>query len=84
MKTKEIEISSVDESALNNDLLDIDTWVKDALTGKINSCKKRMVKEWLPKLYADASVENIPATEEGIIELVLKRDDYKNRVAREG
>ena len=83
MKTKEIEISSVDESALNNDLLDIDTWVKDALTGKINSCKKRMVKEWLPKLYADKSVESMPATEEGIIELVLKRSDYKSRKQRE-
>lgn len=84
MKTKEIEISSVDESALNNDLLDIDTWILNAVNGKINSCKKRMVKEWLPKLYADSSVKSIPATEEGIIELVLKRDDYKNRVAREG
>jgi len=83
MKIKEIEISSVDESALNNDLLDIDTWVLNAVTGKINSCKKRMVKEWLPKLYADKSVENIPATEEGIIELVFKRSDYKSRKQKE-
>ena len=42
-----------------------------------------MVKEWLPKLYADKSVESIPATEEGIIELVLKRSDYKSRKQRE-
>ena len=83
MKIKEIEISSIDESALNNDLLDIDTWVQNALAGKINSCKKRMVKEWLPKLYADKSVESIPATEDGIIELVLKRSDYKTRKQRE-
>ena len=37
MKTKEIEISSVDESALNNDLLDINTWILNAVNGKINS-----------------------------------------------
>tara|TARA_R110002051_G_scaffold229204_1_gene291228 strand:+ start:2511 stop:2768 length:258 start_codon:yes stop_codon:yes gene_type:complete len=83
MKTKQIEISSIDESALKNDLSDIDTWLKNAINGKINSCKKRMVNEWLPQLYADKSVETIPATQKGIITLVVARSDYKDRAARD-
>ena len=76
-------LTSLEESVLKNDLLDIQSWVDGAISGKINNCKKRMVKEWLPKLYADDSVSSIPATEDEIVALVVARSDYKDRVARE-
>ena len=76
-------LTSLEESVLKNDLLDIQSWVDGAINGKINNCKKRMVKEWLPKLYADDSVSSIPATEDEIVALVVARSDYKDRVARE-
>ena len=34
------------------------------------------------KLYADDSVDSIPASEDDIVALIVARDDYKNRVVR--
>jgi len=78
-----ISISDIDEQALKNDLLDIQEWVQGAVDGKIGNCKKRMIAEWQPKLFADPDVENIPADETAFINLVVARDDYENRVQRE-
>ena len=78
-----ITLSDNDIKALENDLLDIEEWVHGAVGGKINSCKKRLISEWQPKLFADPAVENIPADESAFINLVVSRDDYKNRVQRE-
>ena len=50
---------------------------------KVNNCKKRMIAEWLPKLYADDSVDSIPASEDEIVAMIVARDDYKDRAARE-
>ncbi len=83
MATYTVTITDADETALNNDLLDIDTWIQDAVTGKINNCKKRMVAQWQPVLFADESVESMPATADGIIALVVARDDYKTRAERD-
>lgn len=82
-KTITIEISDDDLLVLENDLLDVDDWVQKAVEGKINNCKKRMVREWQPKLFADPAVESIPAKEDKFLELVVARPDYKNRAARE-
>ena len=78
-----ITLSDMDEKVLNNDLFDISTWIQDAVTGKINSCKSRMIAEWQPKLFADPAVETIPADENEFINFVVSRDDYKNRSQRE-
>ena len=83
MATYTVTITDADETALNNDLLDIDTWIQGAVTGKINNCKKRMVNQWQPILFADESVESMPATADGIIALVVARDDYKTRAERD-
>ena len=42
-----------------------------------------MIAEWLPKLYADESVTQIPANEDDIIAMVVARDDYKDRSTRD-
>ena len=76
-------LSSTEESVLKNDLLDVQDWVDGAINGKISNCKKRMIREWLPKLYADESVSSIPASEDEIVALIVARDDYKDRVARD-
>ena len=77
-----ITLSDMDEKVLKNDLIDISTWIQDAVTGKINSCKSRMIAEWQPKLFADPAVETIPADENEFIKVVVARDDYKTRVQR--
>ena len=75
-------LSSTEEAVLKNDLLDVQDWVDGAVDGKISNCKKRMLREWLPKLYADDSVSSIPASEDEIIAMIVARDDYKDRAAR--
>ena len=75
-------LTTTEESVLKNDLLDIQDWVDGAINGKVNNCKKRMITEWMPKLYADESVSSIPATEDEIVAMIVARDDYKDRAAR--
>ena len=78
-----VNISDHQEKVLLNDLLDIDVWVQAAVTGKINKCSKRMAQNATAVLKADASVETMPATDDGLIAALLARDDYKNRAERD-
>ena len=78
-----MEISQADLKCLKNDLLDPEDWFVKALEGKINNCKKRLIREWHPKLMADPNVDTIPANEEEFINFVTSRSDYKNRAERE-
>ena len=79
MTTYTITINETDLLALNNDLLDVDTWIQGAVTGKINACKKRMINTWQPVLFNDPAVTSIPATQDEFITAVVARADYKNR-----
>ena len=81
--TVTVNISDHNEKVLLNDLLDIDDWVQKAVVGKINNCGKRMANEATAILKADASVETMPATDEGLQKALLARDDYKNRTERD-
>jgi len=81
--TVTVNISDADEEVMLNDLLDIDDWVQKAVTGKSNNCKKRMAIQATAVLKADASVETMPATDDGLITALLARDDYKNRAERD-
>ena len=78
-----VNISDHDEKVLLNDLLDINTWVQGAVTGKINNCGKRMAQEATTVLKSDPSVETMPATDQGLQEALLARDDYQDRAARD-
>jgi len=78
-----IEITDIEKKCLENDLLDIEQWVRDAIIGKINNCKKRMIREWHPKLMADPAITMLPATEDGLVDVIIAHSDYKNRAQRE-
>ena len=79
-----IKISDTDQTVLKNDLLDIDTWVQEAMTGKINNCWKRMQTEWTTKLMNDSSfTDSIPSNKADFVTLVTSRSDYKDRKARD-
>ena len=83
MDIKKRTLTTTEEAVLKNDLLDIQDWVDGAINGKVNNCKKRMITEWMPKLYADESVSSIPATEDEIVALIVARSDYQSREDRE-
>jgi len=78
-----IDISDSDVKCLSNDLLDIEEWITEAIRGKINNCKKRMLEEWQPRLLLDPDVRSIPAEESMLIDYITNRKDYKNREVRE-
>ncbi len=82
--TLTIEVDDTQQTILKNDLLDINTWVQEAMTGKINNCWKRMQREWTDKLMNDSSfTESIPSNQADFVKLVVSRSDYKNRVERD-
>ena len=79
-----VKVSDTDQLVLKNDLLDIDTWVQEAMTGKINNCWKRMQREWTDKLMNDSSfTDSIPSNKADFVKLVTSRSDYKDRKARD-
>ena len=82
--TLTIEVDDTDQLVLKNDLLDIDAWVQEAMTGKINNCWKRMQREWTDKLMNDSSfTDSIPSNKADFVKLVTSRSDYKDRKARD-
>ena len=79
-----IKVDDTDQTVLKNDLSDIDTWVQDAMTGKINNCWKRMQREWTDKLMNDSSfTDSIPSNKADFVKLITARSDYKDRKARD-
>ena len=78
-----IEISDSDMKCLQNDLLNIEDWINEAIQGKINNCKKRLIAEWHPKLIADPDIKSIPGDESGLINFITSHKDYSNRYQRE-
>ena len=79
-----VKVSDTDQTVLKNDLLDIDAWVQEAMTGKINNCWKRMQREWTDKLMNDSSfTDSIPSNKADFVTLVTSRSDYKDRKARD-
>ena len=76
-------LTTTEESVFKDNQSDVQDWVTKAIDGKINKCKKRMISHWTPILMADESVESIPGNEDDLIALILARDDYNNRAARD-
>ena len=77
-------VNDTDQKCLLSDLLDIDDWVQDAVTGKINNCWKRFQRQWTQKLMDDETyTDPIPSNKTDFCELVMARDDYKTRAERD-
>ena len=82
--TVTITLNDTQQAILNNDLLDIKTWIEDAVTGKQNNCWKRMQTEWTTKLMNDESfTDPIPSNQADFVTLVTGRSDYKTRAERD-
>ena len=82
--TVTVTVDDTDQKVLKNDLLDIDDWVQEAVSGKINSCWKRMQNNWTTKLMNDASfTDSIPSNKTDFVALITSRSDYKNRIVRD-
>ena len=79
-----VSISDTEEKIMKNDLLDVNQWVQDAVTGKQNNCWKRFQQEWTTKLMNDETfTDSIPSNKEAFVNLVTARADYKTRQEKE-
>ena len=79
-----VTIDDTEQATMLNDLIDINQWVQDAVTGKKNNCWKRMQREWTVKLMEDSSfTDPIPSNQADFVALVTARSDYKNRKQRD-
>ena len=79
-----VNIDDTNEKILKNDLLDINQWVQDAVSGKQNNCWKRFQQEWTTKLMNDDSfTDSIPSNQADFVALVTARSDYQNRKQRD-
>ena len=79
-----VTIDDTDQKCMKNDLLDLNQWVQDAVTGKKNNCWKRFQREWTTKLMDDETfTDPLPSVKEDFVNLVLARDDYKDRATRD-
>jgi len=89
--TKTITLTDLQKNILSNDLYNdpsdnsgLDSWIDDAMTGKLNNCWKRFQQEWTTKLMNDESfTDAIPSNQTDFVALVIARDDYKTRKERD-
>ena len=88
--TKTVSLTDLQQTILKNDLYSdtdnagLDSWIQDAVDGKINNCWKRFQQEWTTKLMNDDSfTDAIPSNQADFVALVTARSDYKNRKARD-
>ncbi len=88
--TKTVSLTDLQQKILSNDLSNdtdnagIDSWIQDAVDGKINNAWKRMQQEWTTKLMDDNSfTDSIPSNQADFVALVTARSDYKNRKQRD-
>jgi|TARA_R100001530_G_scaffold2916_1_gene4566 hypothetical protein len=72
-----IDLSDVDTKCMLAYVQDIEDWAIGALMGKVNSGKKKMIAKYEPIIRADPSVTTMPATEDGLITMILARSDYQ-------
>ena len=83
-QTITVSINDIDEKIMKNDLLDLDQWVQEAVTGKISNAWKRFQSEWTTKLMNDETfTDSIPSNKEAFVNLVTARADYKTRQEKE-
>jgi len=88
--SKTITLTDLQQQLLSHDLYNdtdnagIDSWIQDAIDGKINSCWKRFQQECTQKLMNDESfTDSIPSVKADFVALIVARSDYKNRKARD-
>ena len=88
--TKTVSLTDLQQTILKNDLYSdtdnagLDSWIQDAVDGKLNNCWKRFQREWTTRLMEDDSfTDSIPSNQADFVALVIARADYKNRKTRD-
>ena len=70
----EVTITDLDKKILEANSVDIQEWIEGAVSGMINKQTKKLLKIAQEDLILDDSVEVIPASVKGIVELWLSKN----------
>ena len=88
--TKTVSLTDLQQTILSNDLYNdtdnagLDLWIQNAVDGKISNCWKRFQRDWTTRLMNDETfTDPLPSNKTDFCELVMARDDYKDRVTRD-
>ena len=74
-----LNLDDVDVNCILAYVQDLGDWVLGALMGQVNRGKKKMVAKYEPIIRADPSVTTMPATEDGLINMIVARSDYQRQ-----
>ena len=82
MKEFKIQITDEEYKIFCHGIIDPELWIKNAIAGKINNIKKRLVPSVVNEMIADSGVTTIPADEDEICNYKFNQEDYKNAKER--
>ena len=83
MKTISIKITEADYQILCHELIDPKIWVENAVAGKINNVRKRLIPKAIQELIADPAIETIPANNDEICSQLFNKPSFKNAKVRQ-
>ena len=73
-----------DTIADDGDNVGVDAWIQAAVDEKIAACWNRRRVKWTKILMDDSDfTDDIPSNQGDFVALVIARDEYKNRKARD-
>lgn len=75
------ELTDEEVQLLEHEIMDTKTWIDEAIQGKINWCRKKLIKTELDKRI-DGGID-FPANQAELISTIFSAVDYKNRKDRE-
>jgi hypothetical protein len=78
-----IAITDTEHKCLLHITSDPDAWLRGAIAQKAFSRRDALIEEWRPRLFADASVTELPANDDELCALIMSRDDYKTRLQQD-
>lgn len=82
-KTISVTLTDAQVKVLEHELLDIDQWIKDAVTGRIDYAMNVLADEARIALMNDHAVDAMPAKRDALVAVYQSRPDYKNRKQRD-
>lgn len=71
-------ITDVEKTLLEDDMYDIETWVRNTIDAKIDNMKTTFVAKYKDKVFDDPSIETIPANIDGFVAVVTGSSWYKS------
>ena len=71
-----LKLFTVEHNSLLHVLNNPEQWLRDDITEKAKLRREALFAEWRPRLFADASVTELPASDDEMCALIMARDDY--------